>query len=84
MALPGHVPHPVWYRLRNVAEETGMWILVTSRKRTVPCAVMRCHLTYRFGLDDLNVPRETLLDRITVEIPHRRESSDEASLRQVG
>ena len=83
-ALPGHVPHPVWYRLRNVAEETGMWMLVTSREHIVPCAVIRCHLTYRFGLDDLNTPRETLLERITMEVPHRHRLSDKDPLRQVG
>ena len=82
--LPGHVPHPVWYRLRNVAEETGMWMLVTSREHIVPCAVIRCHLTYRFGLDDLNTPRETLLERITMEVPHRHRLSDKDPLRQVG
>ena len=69
-AIP--VPGPAWYRLRNAAEETGMWLLVTSRQRSVPCAAVRCHLTSQFGLDALSRPREILLGEVTVETHHRR------------
>lgn len=80
-----YVPHPLWYRLRNVAEENGLWMLVTSREPIVPCAVMRCQLRCRFGLDDLNVPRETLLQKIAVHVMHRHASRPaNPSLRQVG
>ena len=83
------VPHPVWYRLRNVAEENALWVMVASRERTVPCAIMRCQLSGRFGLGDLSVPRETLLKRVAVEVEHRggggqRRDLEGARTRQAG
>ncbi len=66
------IPHPVWYRLRNVAEESGLWILVASRQRLVPCAVCRGELTSRYQLKDLHVEREALLERLVIHASERR------------
>lgn len=83
------VPLPVWYRLRNVAEENGLWVMVASQERTVPCAMMRCQLRGRFGLDDLSVPRAHLLRQLAVQVEHRqgglrREVRAKDEIRQAG
>ena len=83
----GRVSHPGWYRLRNVAEENGLWVIVASGKPVVPCAVMRCRLTSCFRLEDLSMPREELLERVTAQVERRRgrqQGVASETLRQVG
>jgi hypothetical protein len=84
---PHTLPAPLWYRLRNVAETHGAWILIASHTPTVPCAMVRAELTHRFGLDALSTPRETLLQHLGVTIHHRRDHQSppvKGALRQVG
>lgn len=63
-ALPNHG----WYRLRNLAEETDTTLLVLSRGRMVPCAVLRLELRGAFSLHDLERPRMELEQALKADV----------------
>lgn len=54
------IPSSSWYRLRNLAEQSGAALLIFSPCSFLPCAALQLVLSNAFSLEDLDRPREEL------------------------
>lgn len=54
------IPTSSWYRLRNLAKQSGSSLLLFTPKPFIPCATLQLTFNSTFTLSDLEHPRETL------------------------
>jgi len=62
------ITSPMWYRLRNLAEQTRVTLLVLANRRLAPCAAPRLELTAGVTLESLDVPRLELEARMEMRV----------------
>jgi hypothetical protein len=55
-----------WWRLKLAAEKSGCRVVVMSPFPQVPCATLRVRLSGALGLEDFELPRHELLERLRV------------------
>jgi hypothetical protein len=60
------IPGSAWWRLKLAAEKTGCRVVVLSPAPRVPCATLRVRLSGAMGLEDFDLPRRDLLERLRV------------------
>lgn len=54
------IPTSSWYRLRNLAKQSGSSLLLFTPKPFIPCATLQLTFNSSFTLSDLEHPREQL------------------------
>ncbi len=68
--LPSHellrLPSSIWYRLRMLAEKSGVAMLVMTPLRLIPCPVQRWVLPLSLGLKAMECDRVQLIRELTL------------------
>jgi len=68
------IPTSSWYRLRNLAKQSGAALLIFTPTPFIPCAALQLTFDSRFSLADLERTREEL------SVVHRQEQKTAATL----
>lgn len=61
------IPSSAWWRLKQLCEKTACRLVVLSPFPVVLCSSLRLSLSARLTLDDFNLPRGELLQRVTAK-----------------
>ena len=62
------IPSSHWHRIRGLVEKTGTTLLAFTPQKTIPSAHLRLVLERNFGLEALDLPREELEQRVSVQV----------------
>lgn len=62
------IPSSTWFRLRNLAEQSGTTLLAFTSTPLIPASRLRLELSHRFTLQDLDLPPSQLLPQLHPQI----------------
>jgi hypothetical protein len=62
------IPSSTWFRLRNLAEQSGTALLAFTSTPLIPASRLRLELSHRFTLQDLDLPPSQLLPQLHPQI----------------
>ncbi len=70
------IPSSTWFRLRNLAQQSGTTLLAFTPDPLIPASRLRLELTHRFTLQDLDLPPGRLLPRLQLQVTRHHRQPD--------